>query len=244
MSYIPNPELAGDRAFLRRDSHRGFAWSLRPWWRAALFLAPLVAAAVWLSLVAIRVARVTYQVYTVSVTDIQKAILQDPDNSDLIHNLGVVYSTNPNDINLSEAAKNLRRATAINPRHWDYWADLGKACDFAGDTACSDEAFGKALALNPMNPAAQWMLGNHYLLTDRSEMAFPYFRRLLSMDPNYLGPTFQLCLRATRDPQAIYTQVVPAGKDASGRFAFLMYLNPHCRLRKRHAHLGPDGRRA
>jgi hypothetical protein len=34
-----------------------------------------------------------------------------------------------------------------------------------------------------------------------------------------------LCFRATRDPQAIYADVIPHGKDASARFAFLLYLS-------------------
>ena len=198
---------------------------IAPWWRAVLFLIPIIAVSVWLSLEVIRVARVTYQVDTVSIPDIQKALRQDPDNPDLIHRLGVVYSSDPTDINLSEAVKYLRKAVALNPRRWDYWSDLGTTCDFAGDTACSDEAFERAVALNPMTPAVQWALGNHYLLTNRQEKAFPYFRRLLDMDPNYLDATFRLCLRATRDPQAIYTEVVPHGKDASARFAFLMFLS-------------------
>ena len=76
-----------------------------------------------------------------------------------------------------------------------------------------------------MAPSVQWTTGNHYLLTNRAEKAFPYFRRLLDMDPAYLEATIRVCLRATRDPQEIYTGVIPQGKDASGRFAFLMFLS-------------------
>src|SRR5208337_3205172 len=123
--------------------------------------------------------------------------------ADLIHNLGSVYTTSPTDSNLSEAVKYLRQAVALNPRRWDYWSDLGKSCDFAGEAACADEAFERALALNPMAPSVQWALGNHYLLTDREDKAFPYFRRLLEMDSTYLDATVRVCLRATRDPQKI-----------------------------------------
>jgi len=225
MSQFPNPDLAGERAPFRRNSMHTFEWSLRPRWRAALLLIPIIAVSVWLSREAIRVARVTAQVDTGSIPNIEKALRQDPDNPDLIHRLGLVYSANSTDTNLSEAVKNLRKAVALNPRRWDYWSDLGTTCDFVGDTACSDEAFERAGVLNPMTPALQWAMGNHYLLTNREEKAFPYFRRLLDIDPEYLDATFRLCLRATRDPQAIYTEVVPHGKDASGRFAFLMFLS-------------------
>jgi tetratricopeptide (TPR) repeat protein len=225
MSHFANSEFPNQGTTVWRTSDHLLEWSLRPLWRAGLFLVPLIAGGVWLSLQAIRVARVSYQVYTVSATDIQKAIGEDPTNGDLFHNLGLVYSSNPADIDLGEAVRNLRQATVLNPRRWDYWADLGRTCDFAGDTACSDDAFQRALALNPMTPSMQWAVGNHYLLTDRPAKAFPYFRKLLTMDWNYLGPTFQLCFRATRDPEAIYSEVIPHGKDASARFAFLMYLS-------------------
>ncbi len=225
MSQLPNPDLSVERASVRHNSKNIFAWSLRPWWRAILFLIPIVAVSVGLALKAIRVAQVTSQLDSLSVTDIQRALRQDPSNSDLVHRLGFAYSYNPADMNLSEAVKYLRQATELNPRRWDFWADLGTNCDFVGDTACSDEAFERARALNPMTPALQWSLGNHFLLTNREEKAFLYFRRLLALDPQYLDTTFQLCLRATHDPQAIYSEVVPHGKDASARFAFLMFLS-------------------
>jgi hypothetical protein len=173
----------------------------------------------------IRVAWVTTKVDSLSIIDIQKALSTDPDNTDLIHRLGLVYSYNASDLNLNEAVKYLRRAVELSPRHWDFWADLGATCDYVGDTACSDEAFERARALNPLTPALQWMIGNHYLLTDREEKAFLYFRTLLDMAPEYLDPTFRLCLRATRDPQAIYAGVVPQGKEGSARFAFLIFLS-------------------
>ena len=225
MNQFPNPDFATAKASFSPNSPYVYEWSLRPVWRVALFLLPLIAGAVWLGRQAIRIAQVTYQVNTVSVTDIQKAIDKDPGNADLIHRLGVVYSTSPADIDLTEAVKNLHKAAALNPRRWDYWLDLGTSCDFAGDTQCSDAAFMRALELNPMSPSMQWTLANHYILTNREQQAFPYFRRVLEMDPNYLGPTFRLCFRAIRDPQTIYAEVVPRGKDPSGRFAFLMFLS-------------------
>jgi len=203
---------------------RDVKWSLRPAWRTFLFLAPIIAGAAYLIWDGIRVSQVTYQVNTVSVTDIKKAIQRDPANADLIHRLGVVQWSNPADIDLNESLKNLRQAVVLNPRRWDYWLDLGTGCDSAGDRAGADEAFARALALNPMTPATQWALANHYLLTDRQEMAFPYFHRLLEMDPAYLGAVYRLCFRALRDPQAIYAGVVPKDKDASPRVAFLIFL--------------------
>jgi tetratricopeptide (TPR) repeat protein len=224
MSQYPNPGFPGETAASRRNSNYIWVRSLRPWWRAILFLAPIVAVSLVLAWEVVRVARATSQLDTISITDLEKALRQDPNNANLVHRLGLVYTFDPTDLNLSAAVKSLQQAVELNPRHWDYWADLGTTCDFVGDIACSDEAFERAFALNPTTPALLWAVGNHYLLTNRAEMAFPFFRRLLDLAPEYLDNTFRLCLRATRDPQAIYAEVVPHGKNASVRFAFLMFL--------------------
>jgi tetratricopeptide (TPR) repeat protein len=224
MDQLTNLDLSGERAPFPYNSNYLIEGPLRPWWRAALFLIPILVGSVWLAYEAIRVAWVTYQVDTLSIPDLQKALLLDPGNPYLVHRLGLVYSYDPANINLPEAVKYLRQGVELNPHRWDFWSDLGTACDFVGDTACSDEAFERARVLNPMMPALQWALANHYLLTDRQEKAFPYFRRLLGLDPQYLDATIRLCLRATQDPRAIYTEVIPHGKDASARFAFLMFL--------------------
>jgi tetratricopeptide (TPR) repeat protein len=224
MSQHPNPDLSGERASFRQNSNHILAWPLRPWWRAIIFLIPALAVCLGLTWEAIRVARATDQLDAISIAVLQKALSQDPGNYELVHRLGLVYTSDPTESNLTEAVKYLRQAAELNPRRWDYWSDLGTSCDFAGDTACSDEAFDRAWILNPMTPALQWSLGNHYLLTNRPEKAFPCFRRLLVLDSDYLENTLRLCLRATRDPQAIYMGAVPHEKNAAARFAFLMLL--------------------
>ncbi len=224
MSQYTNPDLPGERAWQPYNSSRVHTWSLRPWWRAVLFLLPILAGSVWLAQRGILVAWVTYQADSLSPTDLRKALQQDPGNPDLVHRIGWVYAYNPTSIDLAEAEKYLHQAVELSPRRWDFWTDLGTVCDDVGDTACSDDAFERAGSLNPMTPGLIWAIGNHYLLTNRPEKAFPHFRRLVELDPEYLGNTFRLCLRATQDPLAIYREVVPHGKDANPRFAFLMQL--------------------
>ena len=224
MSHLSNPGLTGERATLPCKSNHLITWPLRSGWRVGLFLIPILAGSAWIASQEIRVARVTYQVDTLSIPDLEKALQQDPGNPDLLHRLGWIYSYSPENINLPEAMKYLRQAAEASPGRWDLWSDLGLTCDFAGDTACSDEAFERARVLNPMTPTLQWAEGNHYLLTNHQEKAFPCFRRLLELDPHYLDATVKLCLRATQDPQAIFAGVVPQGKDPSARFGYLMIL--------------------
>lgn len=220
MSQLPSPDVSAARTLPNEVAE----WSLRPWWRAVTFLAPLIAGGIWLGAIAVRAAQSAYRLDSLSVTAIQNALRHDPDNADLLHRLGLVYTYDQSNLDIPASLKNLRAAVALNPRRWEFWADLGTSCDFAADTACSDQAFKRAWALNPETPNLGWALGNHYLLTNRPEMAFPFFRRLLNLSPDFLDPTFRLCLRATHDPQLIYSEVLPHGKNGFERFAFLHFL--------------------
>lgn len=224
MNHSSHPGQAGARVSYGRYPNYTYSWSLRPAWRATLFLLLLVSVCSWLAYQVIRVAWVTNKLQVFSIPEVKTAIRLDPENADLRHWLGLVYTSVPTEINPEESVKNLREAVRLNPGRWDFWSDLGTSCDFLGDTACADDAFSRAESLNPWTPALEWALGNHYLLTDRAERAFPYFHQLLEKDPGYLDATFRLCLRAVGDPQAIYAGVVPQGKDPTARFAFLTFL--------------------
>jgi len=225
MSQFPNPDLTAGRASSRPRTKCLIEWSLRPWWRALVLLTVVIALSVLLTYETTRVALATGPVDSISIPSVQKGLARDPGNPALLHQLGLLYASFPTELNSAEALKYLHQAVASNPRHWDYWADLAIACDSVGDTACSDEAFERARVLNPLTPRLQWAIGNHYVLTNRLQTGFPYFRRLLEADPQYLGPTFRLCLRATGDPQQVYAEVVPQGKDPTLRFAFLTFLS-------------------
>ncbi len=224
MSQFSSPDLSGEKERGRQLPNYVREWSLRPWGWALLFLIPIVALSVALSWEAFRVARAVYQVDSISIPDLQNSLQQDPGNADLLHKLGSTFSIDPSEANIPEAVKYLRLAVDANPRRWDYWTDLGIACDEGGDTGCSDDAFERAAAINPKTPAILWALGNHYLLTTRPEKAFPVFRRLIALDSTYLEPSLRLCFAATRDPQAIYEAVLPTGSDAYARFTYLKFL--------------------
>jgi len=224
MNQQSNPGQAGAGVLSERNPNYLLTWSLHPGSRAVLFLLPVIVLCAWLAYEGIRVAWATSKLDVFSIPEIKHAIRLDPDNPDLLHWLGLVYTSVPTEINPAESVKYIREAARLNPGRWEYWSDLGTSCDFLGDTPCADDAFHRAEMLNPMTPAVQWAVGNHYLLTNREEMAFPYFRKLLEKDLDYLDPTFRLCMRAVRDPQAIYEGAIPQGKNSSARFAFLVFL--------------------
>jgi tetratricopeptide (TPR) repeat protein len=225
MREFSNPNPPGKGSAIHDRLANLHQWSLHPWWRATFFSALVLAVSILLSYEMARVVLATLAVHSISIPIVEKAIKSDPGNPGLVHRLGLLYSYVPTELNLAASVKYLRQAAAMNPYHWDYWADLATTCDFVGDTPCSDAAFERARNLNPMTPLLQWMVANHYVLTNRAQESFPYFRKLLEMSPDYLAPTFRLLLRVTADPQQIYAGVVPDGKDPSPRYAFLTFLS-------------------
>jgi len=201
------------------------AWSLRPVWRAVALLAVVLALGGGLTYRTVQIALASAPVDSISIPAVKAGLAHDRGNSTLSHHLGLLYSSSPTDMDLAEAHKYLGEAVAMEPRRWDYWADLASSCDSMGDTPGADNAYEKSHALNPSTPQLLWMVGNHYVLTDRLDKGFPYFRQLLENQPQYLGPTFRLCLRAAGDPERVFAEVVPQGKDPTLRFAFLGFVS-------------------
>ncbi len=219
-----NSKFAGGGVGSPNRTARTWEFSLRPAGMALLLMAPLMIFAIVMSWETFRVSRAVYHLDDISIPPVEKALQQDPGNADLLHHLGSLYYTDPTEANSTRAVKYLSEAVRLNPRRWDYWMDLGIACDFASDLSCSDPAFTQAEALNSKTPAIMWSVGNHYLLTDRPEKAYPAFRHLLDLDSQYLIMVYRLCFRATRDPQAIYTGIAANASSPSFRFSFLQFL--------------------
>lgn len=200
-------------------------WPLRSGWSRVVFFLIVVAAGSLIVYKTIRVALATAPQDSLTVAAVQKGLEYDPGNANLLHRLGVIYSFVPTELNLTEAAKDMRQAVAQAPYRWDFWTDLATTCDFAGDTGCADTAFERAEGLNPRLPKLQWMIANHYVLTNRLNQSFPHFRRLLEISPaDYWGQVFRLCLRATGDANQVFGEVVPQGNESSMRFTYLNFL--------------------
>jgi tetratricopeptide (TPR) repeat protein len=156
---------------------------------------------------------------------LRRAFTLDPDNPKIHYQLGLLYSYSPEDIDLAEAVKHFRRATELNPYRAIYWSSLASACDSVGNRACADQALERAVILSPMTPRLHWLTANHFLVTDRAEVALPHFQRLLELSPEYAWPTFRLCLRATRDPQVVLEKVLPRGADAKLKLVYVDFLS-------------------
>jgi tetratricopeptide (TPR) repeat protein len=178
-------------------------------WHAIAFVALLVLPGFWLILVTMRIATAATLAKSSKVTDLRKAMQLDPDNPEPYHRLGLLYSYSLEEINPAAALQHLRRATALEPHQARLWLDFATVCEGAGDNACADVAMQRALELWPMNPQIWWAAGNYYLRAERTDAAWRHFRRLLEISPGHAPAAFQLCLRATGDPQLVYERVLP-----------------------------------
>ena len=197
--------------------------------RAALFL--VIVAVPGLSFVAttIRIAAASVLEGKGGLSELQKAVALDPADPEVHRRLGILECYLLNPPNYADGLKQFRQATELAPLSSLYWSNLGSACESSGDRACADTAFERLLSLNPMMPRSYWVVGNHYLRTDRSQEALAQFRRLLELGPDsgYAERTFQLCLQAVNDPDAVFRQVLAGRKDPKLGLDYVDYLGRH-----------------
>jgi hypothetical protein len=202
-------------------------FSLKPRWRARLFVSLVALSALVGSAEAIKIAVVTAIGKSTEVSEVQKGLALDPDNPALHDRLSQLYSGSLGLSTLTDSVTQARRATALNPNKSGYWLTLASACESLHDNACAEQALQRALVLSPMVPLVWWVAGNHYLRTGRPEAALPCFRRLLELSPDYAVPTFDLTLQTYGDSKMILENVVGGGKDPGLALAFADFLSAH-----------------
>jgi tetratricopeptide (TPR) repeat protein len=165
-----------------------------------------------------------------SAKELQKAVLLDPANPQLHHQLGMaalgsyvgpLSFGSRSDATPAEIINSLRRATELSPKNSAYWSDLASTCDFLGDDQCAEGAFQQALKLGPMKPRLHWLAANHYIQNGRQDAALAQFRQLLVLDPSYALPTFRLSLRLLDDPRTVQEKVMPAQNGLGLKLAFI-----------------------
>jgi hypothetical protein len=81
------------------------------------------------------------------------------------------------------------RATALRPRDYFLWLQLGRARDEAGDAEGADAALREAMRLAPFYSEPRWQYGNVLYRRGRLEEAFAEMRRAAESNPT-LYPVF------------------------------------------------------
>jgi len=202
-----------------------FEFSLHSRGRVFLFLLALAVLGGVVGRWAVRTALAARLSESLVLSDLRRALALDPDNPAIYNRLGISSSFLPEQATSLEGLQYQRQAVRLNPDETLFWLNLASACESAGDIACADEAFGRALALSPLVPRVQWMAANYYLRTDRLTEARARFRRLLGMGPWYLLPTLQTCFRSFPDPELLVREVLPEGSDPAPRLALVNLLS-------------------
>src|SRR5438128_1102051 len=214
---------------MSRSTETSFECSLGSRARATLLLLIVVVPGLIFVLTAIRIGAASVLEGRGSLSDLQKAAALDPVDPEVYRRLGVLECYVLDPPNYTDSLRHLRRATELAPLRSLYWSNLGAACETSGDRACADAAFERLLSLDPMMPRSYWVVANHYLRTDRSQDALAQFRRLLELGPDsgYAERTFQLCLQAANDPDAVFRQVLAGRKDPELGLEYVDYLSRH-----------------
>ena len=200
--------------------------------RRVALLAVVVALLLTLIPTSLRIGAASRLGETGSLADLRHALEIDPLNAELHRRLGIYDTFMADPPNTREGLAHLHRATELAPLNALYQANLGSACESIGDRACADAAFNRLLVLDPMMPRYRWAVANYNLRADRADVAMTQFQRLIALSSGreYAERTFDVCLRATGDPEAVFKSVLAGGQDSQLSLAFVHYLSDHDQL--------------
>jgi hypothetical protein len=159
-------------------------------WRRAVLLAPLalVCLGVW---VALRwFVGDTMASYPSNMEVARLAARLAPDDPQAHYTVGVFARNEFTPDGLQETVREFERATALSPRDYRLWMDLGRAREQAGDAAGGERALRRALALAPNYVMPRWYLGNLLLRDGREAEAVTELRAAAESDRELRGQIF------------------------------------------------------
>jgi hypothetical protein len=168
--------------------------------RAAVFLLLVAVASGWLAVESLLAGMVSS---FASPSTGRSLLAWDADDPRLEDQLGQVFK----DTDRGEGLRHLERATQLSPASRLYWSDLEVACEAAGDAKCTDQARVRLLQLCPMAPGYYWLEADSCLRTNRLDLAFAQYRRLLELDPSYAASVWS-SLQDLHQPERVYKRVL------------------------------------
>jgi tetratricopeptide (TPR) repeat protein len=125
-----------------------------------------------------------------------------------------------------EMVDELERATALRPRDFYLWIELGEAREHLGDKQGALAAYGESTRRAPYYANPRWYLGNLYLRAGRHADAFVELRRAYASDPTLLPAVIDLAWRANNgDPGAVRESIRP--DNSATRFALESFFIEH-----------------
>ena len=97
---------------------------------------------------------------------------------------------------LPAALPELERATALQPRNFGYWMELGTSYDLAGKSEEAIAAVKRAIKAAPYYAQTHWQLGNLLLRKGHREEAFAEFRLAVNSDSTFMPNAVDLAWSA------------------------------------------------
>lgn len=142
-----------------------------------------------------QVAALQISLSTPGIEGAQAAIRWDSDGPAYYFQLGLIYRDDLKYWDLVASRTNLERAVGLNPYNWQYWLELGRSYEISSLPQEAEQAYLKAVELNPRFAAYRWRLGNFYVRNQQIKKSIPQIQAALSLDPSYQEAALDLFSR-------------------------------------------------
>lgn len=151
---------------------------------------------------------------------LERAIAMQPNDADFRDHLARVLLFS--DQNASEALRNYRIATGMNPYSSTSWLGLAQTQLILGNQAASLQATKNAVEVDPTTPSVAWEAANLFITNGQTDAALPEIRFVLANDPGMLLQGLQLVHRL--EPSVPKAVEVGLPRDAATYLAFITLL--------------------
>jgi len=158
-----------------------------------------------------------------SLEDIQQAVGLAPGDSGAWSRLGVLLEQRGDS---AGAAKALERAVALNRYNASAWVDLGLHFEFENNPGRAEQCLLEAVRVNG-SFSTRWALANFHLRQGGGDRFWTTLREAVSRSRDDLTPAFELCHRASLDPQEILDRAIPDEARVNRAYWWYLYGNGH-----------------
>jgi len=151
-----------------------------------------------------------------------KAAGLNPFNPDPYYRLGLLHLLDIQSIDLGESRRYLIQALKRNPVEQEYWLNLAKVLQRAGEREAFEKALEKAILTFPTGYRGRWVAGNLLLQQEALEPALVHFSYILNHYPNQSSQVYDVWNQVARDSDFVLDRLVP--KDLPAFHRYLAYL--------------------
>lgn len=144
---------------------------------------------------------------------VQAAIRWDSGNPEYFDRLADLQHQYADSDSPDEMIRLYETATQLSLEKAQYWADLGTAYDWEGQTEKAERAYERAVQLFPNSPEMNWTVANFDIRTGRITNGLQALRKVLLGNSIPPRTVFTLASDATSDTESILKEMVPQRTD-------------------------------